>query len=344
MIVGASLTGLASAIALARLGLDVTVLEQAVGAARGGAGLGVDRALLAELVGVDPRSNSIVPELSVVKTSRDASTWQEIHKWLRQVAERSPTLAIREGVRVTDVAQDSHSAVARAGVESFKADVVVGADGYRSVVRATIDPQNPQPRYAGFVLWRALVPESAIEAGGYAKATRSGRSTPVREAPRLIAYYVPGIDGATDVGRRQVSIAWYDATRDDWMREHGFIAEGTVLRSIEGAEIDSVLRADLRSIAERAWSSPVREIVLTALDTNLLFGTPLADYRPRRMSLGRVAILGDAAHVASPMMGQGLWAGATALRCAMPSSNRVRSTPPRSSCMSLNGFRTLSVT
>jgi 2-polyprenyl-6-methoxyphenol hydroxylase-like FAD-dependent oxidoreductase len=49
IVVGGSLTGLAAAIALARAGLHVTVLKQTVASERSDTGLGVDRALLAEV-------------------------------------------------------------------------------------------------------------------------------------------------------------------------------------------------------------------------------------------------------------------------------------------------------
>lgn len=48
------------------------------------------------------------------------------------------------------------------------------------------------------------------------------------------------------------------------------------------------------------------EVLLAALDHNILFCTPLTQYLPARLSNGRIAIVGDAAHVASPMVGAGL--------------------------------------
>ena len=61
IIVGGSLTGLAAAIAIARCGVRVTVLEQTRSFERGGTGLGVDRALLADVVGADPRTDAEQP-------------------------------------------------------------------------------------------------------------------------------------------------------------------------------------------------------------------------------------------------------------------------------------------
>ena len=40
-----------------------------------------------------------------------------------------------------------------------------------------------------------------------------------------------------------------------------------------------------------------------------MFGTPIVHYKPARLSAGRVALAGDAAHAASPMVGGGFRQG-----------------------------------
>ena len=44
---------------------------------------------------------------------------------------------------------------------SQSADLLVGADGFRSAVRAQFLPEA-QPLYAGYVAWRGLVDERAV--------------------------------------------------------------------------------------------------------------------------------------------------------------------------------------
>jgi 2-polyprenyl-6-methoxyphenol hydroxylase-like FAD-dependent oxidoreductase len=41
----------------------------------------------------------------------------------------------------------------------------------------------------------------------------------------------------------------------------------------------------------------------------LVFGTPIVHYKPARLAAGRVALAGDAAHAASPMVGGGFRQG-----------------------------------
>ena len=42
--------------------------------------------------------------------------------------------------------------------------MVIGADGARSTVRRSVTPEHPEAVYAGFLLWRAMVPESDLPA------------------------------------------------------------------------------------------------------------------------------------------------------------------------------------
>ena len=46
-------------------------------------------------------------------------------------------------------------------------------------------------------------------------------------------------------------------------------------------------------------------ILSIAIEQNVVFGIPLAEYLPEQMSRGRIVLVGDAAHVASPMLRAG---------------------------------------
>jgi 2-polyprenyl-6-methoxyphenol hydroxylase-like FAD-dependent oxidoreductase len=83
VVVGGSLAGLSTAIAPARLGLEVTVAERSPARA-GGGGLGVDVDLLREVTGIDADP----PVLHGV--DRDGTAWHLLQEWLEEHAARLP--------------------------------------------------------------------------------------------------------------------------------------------------------------------------------------------------------------------------------------------------------------
>jgi 2-polyprenyl-6-methoxyphenol hydroxylase-like FAD-dependent oxidoreductase len=241
--------------------------------------------------------------LPVVRSFRETSTWRAIYGWLRAVADTTGGIEIREGLRVDEIVQNASTAQVRGDAFDIEADIVVGADGYRSRVRRVVDPANPIARYGGFVIWRGLVEEAWI--GGVSENLRGGR-LPYADTARLVAYAVPGPDGSTARGQRQITYAWYDASRAAWLRDNGFLDGDEILGSIPPEAIPPALRDELRTLANTRWQSPERDVLVTALDRGVLFGTPLTEYIPTKLCSGRIAIVGDAAHVASPMVGAGL--------------------------------------
>jgi 2-polyprenyl-6-methoxyphenol hydroxylase-like FAD-dependent oxidoreductase len=69
------------------------------------------------------------------------------------------------------------------------------------------------------------------------------------------------------------------------------------------------VRQRLADFAAARWPSPWREALSLALAGGTVFGTPIVHYRPTRLVTGRVALAGDAAHAASPMVGGGFRQG-----------------------------------
>ena len=147
IIVGGSLTGLATAIRLARAGLTVTVLERSPGFG-GGTGLGVDRRLLSALTGVSACGATGYPALPVVTADWDSTSWAAIHAWLRRVAEGFHGIKLRTGQSVVGVRSCDGFASASTLEKQFKADILIGADGHGSLVRRFIAPDRPDAVYA----------------------------------------------------------------------------------------------------------------------------------------------------------------------------------------------------
>jgi 2-polyprenyl-6-methoxyphenol hydroxylase-like FAD-dependent oxidoreductase len=296
LVVGGSLTGLAAAVALARRGIDVRVLER-LQAYTGGAGLGVDVNLLQAITGTS------AGDLPVIRGNRLSTSWSAVHAWLGRTAGQYSNVSISLGLEAREVrATGERLAVDTTGGE-MAADLVLGADGYRSTVRRFIDPAYPDADFAGYMLWRGLCDERSLPStlprpDGYVAVEYAGPY-------RLVAYAVPGSDGSVVPGRRQISWAWYDPDRRDLLERTGCIVGERVVRTLPPEDFSAGLRQELEALANM-WPTPWREAILQTLRTGEPFGTPIAEYVPQRMARGRAAIAGDAAHVASPMTGSGL--------------------------------------
>jgi 2-polyprenyl-6-methoxyphenol hydroxylase-like FAD-dependent oxidoreductase len=284
-VIGGSLSGLGAGIALARNGVTVEIVERLHEKPRG-AGLGIDLELLEAVTGADSST------LPVVRGNRYSAAWHLLYAWMRDIASRVSGLTIHDGVDVHEVTGNED------------ADIVVGADGYRSTVRRYVDPQRPNATYAGYMLWRGLCSERDLPPGtsrpsGYVSVQRTG-------AYRLVAYAVPGADGSIVPGERAISWAWYDPNRRTLLEQRGCLAGDDVIGTLSGEKFDAALRDELAQEAATTWPSPWREAIVQTLEGGEPFGTPIAEYVPDRLIRERAVIIGDAAHVASPMTGSGL--------------------------------------
>jgi 2-polyprenyl-6-methoxyphenol hydroxylase-like FAD-dependent oxidoreductase len=309
-IIGGSLAGLATGIGLARRGVSVNVFEQNVGAERGGTGLGVDRALITRTTGVDAHVDGLTDALPVVNEGdRDTSTWLAIYRWLLAIADATDGLQVHESARVELLSSDARAAYLSGPHVNASADVIIGADGYRSVVRRAVSPTRPFAPYGGFLIWRALVEESWLPARLLDQVSLGGGRWAHPETARLVVYRVPGPNGETSRGKRSITLAWYDASRTQWLRDQGYLVGEEVLGSILPTAIDEELRTELLALATTRWRGAAREVTTAAIERKVIFGTPLAEYLPERLVAGRLGIVGDAAHVASPMVGAGFSSG-----------------------------------
>ncbi|WSY87047.1 FAD-dependent monooxygenase [Streptomyces sp. NBC_00876] len=178
-VVGGSVAGCAMAIAGAGAGAEVTVYERSDGALEDrGFGIVVPPPLHAELVaaGYLDAGMPTAPVPSRVWLTREPGRHQA-RELARQEAAVTPchwgllwrTLrANAEGVTyhrgrpVTEVLRrPSGGAVIRTADSEERYDIVVGADGPRSVTRAAVAPEV-RPAPAGYVVWRGTLPLDAF--------------------------------------------------------------------------------------------------------------------------------------------------------------------------------------
>jgi 2-polyprenyl-6-methoxyphenol hydroxylase-like FAD-dependent oxidoreductase len=307
VVAGGSLVGLSLAIALSELGMEVTVLERspAPGVEVGG-GLGVDIGLLRQVTGIREEP----PALHGI--DRDTTAWHLLQGWLEAHAVRRPGLTVHRGTEVTAVHPGGDHQPARvitADGGEYSADLVIGADGARSTVRAAVAPEFPDARYAGVLLWRTLVDEQDmpddVELPADGEPSRELYAGPYR----LVTYLVPGAAGETRVGHRRLNLVWYDPEQGGLLRDMGLLDGETVHGSLAPGALPPSVLERLSAFAAANWPSPWREALAIALHNGTVFGTPIVHYDPVRLVNGRTALAGDAAHAASPMVGGGFRQG-----------------------------------
>jgi 2-polyprenyl-6-methoxyphenol hydroxylase-like FAD-dependent oxidoreductase len=189
IIAGGGIGGLAAALALVRHGWDVEVLERAPAFAEVGAGLSLwsnglraldalgvgaqvrGRAVLGGEAGIQDATGRWLSRTDTAALERRFGPVAMIHRadLLEVLRSAVPADSLRHGVTVRNVS--SGATVAHSGGES-RADLIVGADGIRSTVRASVWPDAPAPRYVGYTAWRMVTPP--VQVDGFSESWGSG--------------------------------------------------------------------------------------------------------------------------------------------------------------------------
>ena len=178
-IVGAGLGGLTAALAFARQGARVTVLERTAELTQIGAGIQITpnaaRALI-DLGLSDALADNGIAADAVVPT--DAMTGRTVtrfdlrgqnpkYRFFHRAgllgalarAAQAAGVDIRFGVAVTGVSQAGQVQTTAGPVQ---ADLVVGADGIHSTMRYFCDPAAEPATFTGQVAWRAIIPAANV--------------------------------------------------------------------------------------------------------------------------------------------------------------------------------------
>jgi 2-polyprenyl-6-methoxyphenol hydroxylase-like FAD-dependent oxidoreductase len=220
IIIGGSLGGLFAAGCLRRIGWEVEVCEKTGDdLASRGAGLGTHDEIFAVLehlgievdedIGVPIRRRYVMERDGSCSLSLDVSQRQSSWAWFyNRLKDILPARHYHFNAQLASIEQDDRGVTAvLADGRRLQGDLLVGADGIRSTVRAQFAPRA-QPRFSGYVGWRGMIPEAAFPPALHAQLfDRYVFCLP--EGEMMLAYPVPGAGGDTRPGHRGYNFVWY---------------------------------------------------------------------------------------------------------------------------------------
>lgn len=303
IVVGGSLAGLLTSLTLARTGFEVTVLERHGPAPRTGGALQIADGLIERVTGWNSRPGAPTIPYSL---PGGGQAWTTIHAGLLDACTHEERITLLHGTRVAAAGQnDDHAWVSTTGGSTVTADLVVGADGHRSVVRRAVVPEHPDATFAGYLIWLGMVDEPELPERLRGDRRFDGGAFLGDDQDVMFGYVMPGRAGARRDGHRQIGWAWYDGTHNDFLRANGNVRGNTVHHSVTAADIPEHLYDELADMVRSRWPSPWRDLMLFCIARRGVTGTPIAEYVPTVLTDGRLVIVGDAAHVHTPMTGQG---------------------------------------
>lgn len=286
-VVGASLGGLSAANVLVRCGADVKVYECFAHSFhdRGGALGSVDVALMQAIVSTRESPRSVAGHAHFY-----GDLWRFLYEGL-------PENTVHFGVDVQDVLQaDSKFPQIVIDGTPQEFDLIIAADGGKSTLRPYVTDEVPE--YAGYTLWRGLVPCEAVpkwnKVGAFASQTHQGLYYETGGFPCAgpkgtgnlynVGVYMPMPEQEVQPPTRNRQVT-EKLTMPDWFNPF--------VHHMFGSEVG------------RFWDTVAREGKISP--------HPVWEFAADCVVRGRIVLLGDAAHMASPRTGAGAY---TAMRDA----------------------------
>lgn len=280
-VIGGSIGGLAAANAFHRLGASVCVFEKSQSSfEERGAGMGfVDVALWQHLRGA--------PMIRRGKqASRDqggfyyGDLWQFLYSGL-------PEGAVKFNHTVLDLGNDNMSPT----IDGEVFDIAIIADGGWSALRQYVTG-NKEPDYAGYVIWRARVDaEDLPEFKDFGIFKNGIYDTIILPIP-------------TSKGRNYIMGGVFVATPEDEVVHPGQ-GENRHVSINDKAEIADWFLPFFRKVFEEHANGELVRFFEVAARKGKITPGPLYEFVTDRIVNGRIVLIGDAAHMASPRTASG---------------------------------------
>ncbi len=298
LVIGGGFAGMTAALQLSRKGFEVDLVEIDAGWRSYGAGislhgstlrvlrdLGLIERFLEEGFASDgvqlrgPDDSVLVtlptPRVAGADIPGDGGIMRPALAKILSEAVRSSTTKVRLGLTFTDIVQGEDGVHVTFGDGSSDTyDLVVGADGLNSAVRAKIFPEAPKPRFIGQSVWRAVLPRPE------------------------------GIDTVTMWMGPKLKVGLNGVNKN---QAYLFLTED---RSTNDFVPPEVLVGTLRGLLERFPSPIIRRIASELSSEHQIIYRPLEQMLlPRPWFKGRVVLIGDAVHATTPHLAAGACIG-----------------------------------
>lgn len=314
LVIGGSMSGLLAAIMLHRRGWNVEVFERVEGElADRGAGIVAQAELIARMkaleldtrdLGVGMSTRKILDQSGRVAVSLECpqvlTAWERVYRVLRDAF---PPERYHRGHGLKSFEQTADGVLAHFAERVVAGDVLIGADGLRSTVRQQCLP-DIAPLYAGYVAWRALLPERAIPPDIHRELFMA-MTFCLPPGEQCLGYPVAGPNNELREGQRRYNVVWYRPADETSELPHLLTDSSGVPHSISIPP--PLIRSEhinaMRAAAERLLAPQFRAIV-GLIEEPIL--QPIYDLESPRLAFGRVAIIGDAAFVARPHVAAGV--------------------------------------